>query len=157
MQTSAGVFGALDYPLSQKVRATAGLRYDAMFFDFEALRKPNSGSGDDDIITPSFSLAWQSFDQPELYANYGHSFHSNDVRGANISSEPASGAVAQSAPGFARAKGAELGARLETGRFTAALVGFGLELDFERVFVGDAGATEPNDGSRRYGLELNAF
>ena len=36
-------------------------------------------------------------------------------------------------------------------------MGFWLELDSELVFVGDAGTTEPNDGSRRFGVEFNAF
>lgn len=37
------------------------------------------------------------------------------------------------------------------------MVGFWLELDSELVFIGDGGATEPNDGSRRYGVEANLF
>ncbi len=60
-------------------------------------------------------------------------------------------------PVFARSRGAELGARIERPRLTASLVGFWLDLASELVFVGDAGTTEPNDASRRYGAELALF
>ena len=45
----------------------------------------------------------------------------------------------------------------EHGSFNATLVGFWLELDSELVFVGDAGTTEPNNGSERFGVEVNAY
>lgn len=60
-------------------------------------------------------------------------------------------------PVFARAEGAEIGARVQNGQLHASLVGFWLELDSALVFVGDGGATEANDGSRRYGVEANLF
>lgn len=51
----------------------------------------------------------------------------------------------------------ELGLRAERSKFTVSFVGFWLDLDSELVFVGDAGTTEPNDASRRYGAELAVF
>ena len=47
--------------------------------------------------------------------------------------------------------------RIETGSLTASAVGYYLNLGSELVFVGDAGATEPSDASRRYGTELSLF
>jgi hypothetical protein len=59
---------------------------------------------------------------------------------------------------FARSNGAEVGVRIENGdRFNATLTTFWLELDQELLFVGDAGNTEVNDGSRRYGVEFTTF
>jgi outer membrane receptor protein involved in Fe transport len=102
-------------------------------------------------------LAWQAGNGIELYANYGEGYHSNDVRGAAIQVDPASGALADKVPVFARSRGAELGARIERSRLTASLVGYWLDLASELVFVGDAGTTEPNDASRRFGSELALF
>ena len=93
----------------------------------------------------------------EFYANYGRSFHSNDARGAAITVDPASGDPADPVRAIAPADGLELGGRFERGPLTASLVGYYLKLDSELVFVGDAGNTEPNDASRRYGVEATLF
>ncbi|MEO1406537.1 MAG: TonB-dependent receptor, partial [Pseudomonadota bacterium] len=93
----------------------------------------------------------------EFYSNYGQGFHSNDVRGAAISVDPVNIEAVDPVDVLVRAEGAELGVRFERGPFNVALVGFWLELDSELVFVGDAGTTEPNDGSRRFGVEFNTF
>ena len=156
-QTSVGAYAQLEVPISPSLRVNAGLRYDLMSFDVDALRAPNSGEDDSDIFTPKFGVAWRPVEEVEFYGNYGQSFHSNDVRGATISIDPNSGDPATRVPVFARAEGAEFGSRVEVDTFTASVVGFWLELDSELVFVGDGGATEPNDGSRRYGFEANAF
>ncbi|WP_390548262.1 TonB-dependent receptor [Qipengyuania sp. MTN3-11] len=139
------------------LRAFAGLRYDHIFYDVSSDLAANSGDGDDGLLAPNGGLAWAVLDSLELYASYGQSFHSNDVRGATITLDPVSLAPADRVPVFARSDGAELGARIERGRFNASLVGFWLELDSELVFVGDGGATEPNDGSQRYGVEATLF
>jgi outer membrane receptor protein involved in Fe transport len=115
------------------------------------------GSGSDVLLAPKAGIAWRAADGVELYANYGESFHTNDVRGATISVDPVSGLPADRVSLFARAKGTEIGGRIERDTFNLALVGFYLDLESELVFVGDAGATEPNDATRRYGVEANAF
>ena len=46
---------------------------------------------------------------------------------------------------------------MEHSGFTASLVGFYLGLASKLVFVGNAGNTEPNDATRRYGVEATAF
>jgi hypothetical protein len=58
---------------------------------------------------------------------------------------------------FARSRGAELGVRAERGTLNFTAVGFWMDLDSELVFVGDAGTTEPNDASGRYGTEVTLF
>jgi hypothetical protein len=79
------------------------------------------------------------------------------VRGASIRVDPATGDPAERVQVLVKARGAELGARVETARFTASLVGFWLSLGSELVFVGDGGTTEPNDATRRYGVEGSLF
>jgi outer membrane receptor protein involved in Fe transport len=154
---SGALWSDAEIALTPRLRAIAGLRYDIIGYDVNAGFAPNAGSGSDGIFTPKAALAWRPVDGLELYANYGESFHSNDVRGATISIDPVSGDPADRVPVFARARGYEVGARVETGRFNASLVGYYLTLQSELVFVGDAGTTEPNDATRRYGMEAAAF
>ncbi|MEO1137189.1 MAG: TonB-dependent receptor, partial [Pseudomonadota bacterium] len=154
---SAGGFAELEIALTDRLRASVGLRGDVYAFDVESSIAANSGDGSDAIVTPTASLAWRAADSLEFYANYGQGFHSNDVRGATIAVDPVTLAPADAVDALVRAEGAELGARLERGPLNATIVGFWLDLDSELVFVGDAGTTEPNNGSRRFGVEFNAF
>ncbi|QJB68707.1 TonB-dependent receptor [Parasphingorhabdus halotolerans] len=152
-----GLYGQAEMQLAPRLRAIASLRYDRIGYDVASDLTVNSGAGHDDLFGPKLALAWQPIDDLELYANYGRSFHSNDVRGASISVDSASGNATDPVRVISPADGAEVGARFERGRLTAALVGYYLELGSELVFVGDAGNTEPNDGSRRYGVEATLF
>ena len=80
------------------------------------------------------------------------------MRGATIVEDPDSGEPVNPVDVLVESAGAEFGLRFERGRqFNATLVGFWLELDSELVFVGDAGTTEPNDGSKRLGVEAATF
>lgn len=109
------------------------------------------------MLSPKAALAWMAADGLEFYANYGQGFHSNDARGATITTDPVSGDPVDAAPLLVRAEGAELGVRWERDGLNATLTAFWLELDSELVFVGDAGATEPGDATRRTGVEFSAF
>ncbi|MEM9168254.1 MAG: TonB-dependent receptor [Pseudomonadota bacterium] len=156
-QFSVGGFAEVEVALSDRLRASVGLRGDVFTYDVASSIDVNSGDGSDAIVTPTANLAWRAADGLELYANYGQGFHSNDVRGASIAVDPVTGDPVDPVDVLVRAEGAEIGARMERGAFNATLVGFWLELDSELVFVGDAGTTEPNDGTRRFGVEFNAF
>lgn len=156
-ELSTAIFADATLSLNDRLRVYLGARGDYIGFNVESDLAANSGDGSDGLFAPKAGLAWRPFDTVELYANYGHSFHSNDVRGATITVDPATGLAADRVPVFARAKGAEFGGRIERGNFNASLVGFTLDLESELVFVGDAGATEPNDATRRYGVEASAF
>ena len=157
-ELSFSVWGEAEYAFTEKLRASLGLRGDYYDADVLAISQPaNSGTANDSLLSPSLALAWEAVDGLELYANYGQGFHSNDARGATITVDPVSGAPADRVPMLARAEGAELGARLERGPVLASIALFTLELDSELVFVGDAGTTEVNDASSRYGLETSLF
>lgn len=156
-QFSAGAFADIEVDVTNRLRASVGLRGDVYTFDVESSLPVNSGDGSETIVTPTAALAWRATDDLEFYANYGQGFHSNDVRGAAISVDPITLGAVDPVEVLVKAEGAEIGARLEKGDFHATLVGFWLDLDGELVFVGDAGTTEPNDATRRFGVELNAF
>lgn len=155
---SLSLWGEGEYALTDRLRATVGLRGDYFDANVNAISDPrNSGSADDTLLSPSVALAWQAVDGVEFYANYGRGFHSNDVRGATISFDPQSGDPADPVPILVRSEGAEIGARLDSGPFHATLALFTLDLDSELVFVGDAGTTEANDASTRTGVEASLF
>ncbi len=139
------------------LRIEVGLRGDSYHVDVDATRAVNSGEEKDAILSPSFSVAWRVSNRVELYANYGENFHSNDARGATISIDPVNGESVDTVPLLVKARGAELGARYENSDFKASVVGFWLNLGSELVFVGDAGTTEANDGTSRFGLEASVF
>lgn len=147
-----------EYLVTPDTRLTVGLRADHFGGDVTAISLPaNGGSTDDTLVSPSLGVAWRVSDRVELYANYGHGFHSNDIRGATIQQDPQSGEAVEPVPLLVKSVGAELGVRYDWGSLTASLSLFTLSLDSELVFVGDGGATEPNDGSDRYGLEASLF
>ena len=156
-ELSAGLFTDVQVSLTETLRLTTGLRADIYYFDVESSIASNSDSGSDSIFTPNLSLAWLASDSVELYANYGQGFHSNDARGAAATIDPVSLEAIEPVDLLVRAEGAELGVRYQTADFNVSLSGFWLELDSELVFVGDAGTTEPNPGTRRFGIETALF
>ena len=154
---SVGGFVEVEVNLTDRLRASVGGRGDFYDFSVDASIAENSGNGSDGIFTPTAALAWRATDTLELYANYGQGFHSNDIRGAVISVDPRTAELVDPVEALVRAEGAEIGARFSQGTINATLAGFWLELDEELVFVGDAGTTEPNDASQRFGVEFSVF
>jgi outer membrane receptor protein involved in Fe transport len=154
----ASLHGEMELHLSDRLRLVVGGRLDWLLWDVKAHMPVNSGDGDDALFSPKATVAWRPARVLEFYASYGRGFHSNDVRGATIAVDPRSGDPAEAVPALARSEGAELGLRIEADdRLSVTLAGFRLDLDSELVFVGDAGTTEPNDATRRWGLEAAAF
>lgn len=157
-QLSVAAYAGLQFHPLPDLRASLGLRTDYYDWDVDAGLPVNSGSGDDNLVSPKAGLAWQIHDMFETYANWGRGFHSNDVRGATLSVDPGTGDPATAVDVLVESEGAEIGMRFEPSqRFNASLVGFWLELDSELVFVGDAGGTEVNGGSERLGVEASMF
>jgi outer membrane receptor protein involved in Fe transport len=143
---------------SERWRGYAGVRGDMLRYDVQG-REPvfgplNGGSGHDSIASPKAGLAYTLTPAHEFYLNVGVGFHSNDVRGTTITTDPQSGLPAERVPALVKGKGAELGWRFQPNEdltVTAAL--WQLGLDSELVYVGDAGTTEPGRASRRRGVE----
>jgi outer membrane receptor protein involved in Fe transport len=157
-ESSGALYAEGTVSLTDRLRLVLGLRGDLYGYDVRAeTLGANSGTGSDAILGPKAALAWRATDHLEFYANYGESFHSNDVRGATIRIDPKTGDPAEQVPVLVKARGAELGVRLEYRRFSASLIGYYLTLGSELVFSGDGGTTEPNDATRRYGTEATLF
>ena len=152
-QDSLGAFADVNGDFD-RLRINLGVRADAMRVDVASDDPRNSGEADDVIVSPKASLAWRFTDALEGYVSAGRGFHSNDARGGTITIDPATGDRADRVPLLVAATGVEAGLRFERPRFSATASVFGLDLDSELVYVGDAGATEPSDASRRYGIEL---
>jgi outer membrane receptor protein involved in Fe transport len=153
-ETQGGLYFENRVEWNPLLRSTAGLRYDAVRYSVSSDNPVNSGSGGDSLWSPKLSLAFGPWSRTDFYANYGHGFHGNDVRGATITADPVTGDPAPQVPALVRAKGGELGARtgiLPGLQSTLAL--WRLDLDSELVYVGDAGTTEPSFASRRQGVE----
>jgi hypothetical protein len=154
-QTLNGAYAELRTDWSRRWRSLLGLRFDHYHFDVTSDRPENSGTASSALASPKATLAWQAAPSIELYLNGGFGFHSNDARGTTISIDPATDLPAEPVDPLVRAAGAELGVRVKpTPQGHSTLSFWWLDLDSELLYVGDAGATEASDGSRRYGLEL---
>ena len=139
----------------------AGSRVDLFVFDVDARdglgADTNSGRETDALVSPKLSLILRPHEQIALYLNGGGGFHSNDARGTTIRIAP-SGEIVDPVDPLARQWGAEFGARWQPdSRFHLTGAVWFLTSSSELVYVGDAGETEPQGSSRRYGLELTGF
>lgn len=138
-----------------RVRTITGLRGDVLGIRVDSSLAANSGATGDQMLTPKLALIYAAGERTELYANYGHGFHSNDARGATLTVDPAHPATAaEPVRPLVRTRGAELGLRSEPrSGWSTTLALWQLALDSELLFVGDAGTTEASRPSRRWGLE----
>ena len=160
-QVSQDLFSAYAQQLvnfTDRFRAYAGLRADMLRYDVRGREArygaANSGRGDDAVASPKFGLAYTLTPASEFYLNAGRGFHSNDVRGATITVDPASGQGADRVPALVKGFGSEIGWRYQPGPdTTATLALWQLKLDSELVYVGDAGTTEAGRSSQRRGIE----
>ena len=157
-EVSGAIYAEGTASLTDRLRVVVGLRGDLYGYNVHAeTLAANGGKGHDAMLGPKAAIAWRPVNHLELYANYGESYHSNDVRGATIRFDPKTGDAVDQVQALVKARGSELGARLEYPRFTASVVAFYLALGSELVFSGDGGTTEPNPASRRYGTEATLF
>jgi hypothetical protein len=152
----------------EKVKTIAGLRADFIHDDVTMLdtathdplvNSANSGDKDRTMLSPKFSLVLGPWFNTEYFLNAGYGYHSNDARGtvANIDPNDGVSSVGSVAPA-AWSRGAEAGIRSNFIRGLNSTVAFWwLESSQELVFVGDAGTTEVNDKSYRYGVEWTNY
>ena len=154
-QASVAIYAQADTQWTSKVRTVVGMRGDLYRVDVDSSAPRNSGQETATRPSPKLTLAVGPWARTEIYANYGWGFHSNDARGATITRDPATGEPAEPVDPLVRARGAELGVRtLAVPGLHATAAFWGLDLDSELLFVGDAGTTEPSRPSRRRGIEL---
>ncbi len=164
---SGSVFGEALWSPFEWMTWRAGVRGDLFVFDVDARdgigAETNSGREVDGLVSPKLSLVLRPHANLEFYLNGGGGFHSNDARGTTVRIDPASDNPLEpdrvdNVDPLARQWGAEVGARWQPDA-SAHLTGafWWLNSESELVFVGDAGTTEPQGSSRRYGIELTGF
>ncbi len=155
-ETLAGAYVSEEVTPLRWLRLNAGLRADTLAYAVDdQLTVPNtaaptSGVGSTYQLSPKLNLIVSPVQndtvQWDLYANYGHGFHSNDVRGAFSTPKVTP---------LTRAVGEELGTRARLfDRWDVAATGWRLELANETVWSGDEGTTEVSGATLRYGVEL---
>ena len=147
------------------LRSTLGLRRDQIDARVTPLagqyNMSNGGEASAGQTSPKLGLVFGPFDllgTTELYANWGHGFHSNDARGATARSNPQDGSVVKAVPLIVKAKGSEIGLRTTPLKgWQSSLSVWQMNLASELVFVGDEGITEPKGASRRHGIEWSNY
>lgn len=157
-ETSAGVYAQTSAQWRPGLRTIAGVRLDRFRFDVASHDHRSSGREEASLVSPKLSVILGPWRSAELYVNAGSAFHSNDARGATARVDPATGAPAGRVTPLVRTRGAELGLRtapLPGVHLTAAL--WGLDMESELLFAGDAGTTEASRPSRRTGVEVSTF
>jgi TonB family protein len=155
-ETLIGAYVNTELTPARFIRADLGARADLLSFAVDNRlptgdpTAPQSGVGAAHQLSPKASLILAPIDragaQLEIYANYGHGLHSNDVRGTFA--QPA-------VTPLTRAIGEELGARARLfDRWDVAAALWQLDLASETIWNGDSGTTAAGDPTTRRGLEL---
>jgi outer membrane receptor protein involved in Fe transport len=154
-EASTGLYVSNTTRWSDWIRTVTGVRGDWFTGRVASDTPANSGDTSAAIASPKAGLVLGPFHKTELFLNGGFGFHSNDLRGATITVDPADQTTPLArVPLLVRSKGAEVGLRSKfiEGLDSAVSV-FVLDFDSELLFVGDAGTTEPSRPSRRLGIE----
>jgi hypothetical protein len=163
-QTLAGVWTGLGTRWNGWLRTEFGVRWDRLDYRVDSDLAVNSGSGNDDLVSPKASLTVGPWRNTEFFAAAGQGYHSNDVRGATIAVDPAdpsctvAGACLAPVTPLVEAVGYEIGLRTAAlPRTQLSIALWRLDLDSELLFIGDGGATEPTRPSRREGVEIGLY
>ena len=155
-ETTVGAFVNEEVTPVKWLRVNAGGRADFFGFAVDQNLASNDPTGGKAGVTgasqfsPKASVIATPIErdqaQVDVYANYGHGFHSNDARG--IFSTPA-------VTPLSRAIGSEVGSRARLfDRWDVAAALWQLDLKSETVWNGDDGTSSASDPTHRYGVEL---
>jgi hypothetical protein len=135
------------------IRLAGGARLDHYTFavddrlDLPGDGTVSSGVRDASLVSPKVNLVVSPEKHFDVFANFGRGFHSNDARGVVLSDNAVDPLTV--------ATGYELGARLHHDLGQLAVAAWGLDLDAETVWVGDAGTTELRGPTHRQGLDVS--
>ncbi|MGY6275793.1 TonB-dependent receptor [Methylomonas sp. MgM2] len=155
----------------EKFRTIAGFRADFIHNNVTelsntensaAVNAANSGNRAKVMLSPKLSMIFGPWYDTEFFINGGYGYHSNDARGTTITRDPTNGDLL--GPNAARidpaawTRGGEAGFRSNyIPGLTTTFAAWYLYSSEELVFVGDAGTTEVNNGSNRYGIEWTNY
>jgi TonB family protein len=155
-ETLAGLFLSEDITPFRWLHLNVGGRADVISYAVDNLltvadaTAPTAGVGSAYQLSPKANLVLSPFQREglewDVYLNWGHGFHTNDVRG--VFSTP------KVAP-IVRAVGEEVGTRARLwNRWDLAATLWQLDLANETVWNGDDGTTAVGDPTKRYGVEF---
>jgi hydrogenase/urease accessory protein HupE len=170
-EATAGIYLKNQTFWYEKMRTIAGLRSDFIHNDVTVLdtathdpsvNAANSGNRGQALVSPKLSLVFGPWFNTEYFINGGFGYHSNDARGTTLQFDPNTGTALDSNSArispMARSRGGETGIRSNFIRgLNSTLALWWLESDQELVFTGDAGTTEINGNSHRYGVEWTNY
>lgn len=148
-ETNAGLYVDETLSLTERLVINAGVRFDQFQFEYvndldtvyERKIKANN------IISPKLNLYYTFNQNVQFYIKTGTGFHSNDTRVVVADS------VATTLP---LAVGADVGMFFKpVKRLLVNAAVWGLDLEQEFVYVGDAAVVEPSGYTRRYGVDLS--
>lgn len=168
-ETTVGAYIKNQTYWHEKFRTVAGLRGDYINNDVTVLATgsndpniaaANSGTRGQIMISPKLSLVFGPWAKTEFFLNGGYGYHSNDARGTTLRFDPSNGSAIDTGRvnPMAYSRGGEAGMRSNYIRGLNSTIAFWwLESSQELVFVGDAGTTEVNGKSHRYGVEWTNY
>lgn len=149
-QANLALFTEQTLQISPKFAINAGLRLDYFRFDFQENQDITlSGKDNKTRLSPKLNFLFSPSPNVQLFAKSGIGFHSNDARSVVLA-----GFTDETLP---RAYGYEIGSTFKVGKnsiFNVAV--FGLDLDSELVYVGDAGIVEASGRTSRIGLDISS-
>ncbi len=148
-QLNVNAFIDATYPLTEKLSMNAAARLDVFSFNYSDAqgRDTLGGQAVQHRVSPKLSFTYALNDRIEIYLRNGIGFHSNDARAVVL------GQAARTLP---RAYGSDLGTTFKpTDRMLVNFALWGLYLENELVYVGDAGVVETSDPTRRVGIDLS--
>ncbi len=156
-ETQLGLYGQTGLQFMPWLRGVFGLRADRLQSKVDSFTLAvNSGRASASQVSPKLTLVAGPFAKTEFFVNAGRGFHSNDARGTTIRADPKSGDAVDKVLPLVSSRGFELGARTEAlPGLQSSLALWALKFNSELVYVGDAGATEASQASRRRGVEFN--
>ncbi len=151
-ETAVGAYAQEDIRPTTWFRVVLGLRADLFAFAAEDRRTgavlpdpERAGTRAAGLLSPKATVVLTPARNLDFYLNFGTGFHSNDARGVVR--------LRDRVTPLTRAIGYEVGARWRIPqRLELALAAWGLELESEIVWVGDAGTTEARGPTRRLGI-----
>ncbi len=150
MQSNLSLFTEQTLKITPKFAINTGLRLDYFNFDFQENTDITlSGKDNRTRLSPKLNFLYSPTQNLHIFAKTGIGFHSNDARSVVLA-----GFGDESLP---RAYGYEIGSTFKIGNnaiFNVAA--FGLDLESELVYVGDAGVVEASGRTNRIGLDISS-
>ncbi|MBL7912708.1 MAG: TonB-dependent receptor [Bacteroidia bacterium] len=148
-EVNAGLYVDETLSLTDRLVINAGARFDQ--FQFEYVNDLDTGYErkikTNNIVSPKLNLYYTFNQNVQFYVKTGTGFHSNDARVVVTDS------VSNTLP---RGFGADVGMFFKpVKRLLVNAAVWGLDLEQEFVYVGDAAVVEPSGYTRRYGVDLS--